>query len=572
MSKKRIFTAIIAVVLTMLCIGMISANAQKAVGATFSETDYYKAHLALDNLPSTYEAFISFPENTNPGTVGGVIFGNYKNNSTAGFSFEISTKGNPRLFIIDDNKKQYDFTFGKVNVYTGKTLHLAITKDSSKDEIICYVDGVAVQTLKAASPASITINSPTILGGDYRTGNTNYFKGTISKFAIYYNVRTPDQIKVDSMGKYGTNKLAGVYEVEQGKKLLESIEFSLIRFVHSEPWVEKEPAKNYAYSFAVVGDTQILTMSYQSDFVKLYDWIKNNAESKKIKYVFGLGDITNNDTAGEWQTAKKFMTGLNGVVPYSFVRGNHDSVDQYNRYFSYSEFSSTIDGSYDESMLNTYTNFEVGDVKYMIMCLDYLPSVKVLQWADKVAEENPDRNIIVTTHAYLYDNNAKNNDMWDSFVKKHENICMVISGHDPTDLIISRKAMGSKGNTVTEFLVDPQNVDRYTNGMGLVAMLYFSEDGRQVQIEYICVTNDKYYLAENQYTTTVDMLKTADDDVSKETEDSAETKAPETTLTDVTVVPGKNNNLVIYILIAVGTIAVAAAVSAVILSKDKKKK
>lgn len=568
MSKKRLYLILIAVISAILCLGIISANAEENEGVTFSETDYYKAHLALSSLPSTYEAFISFPENIAQSTVGGVIIGNYKNTSTAGFSFEIASKGNPRLFIIDDAKKQYDFTFGKVNVYTGKPLHLAITKDTAKGEVTCYVDGEAVQTLKLSSPKDITMSNPVMLGGDYRNGNTNYFKGSVSKFAMYYTVRTPDQIKVDAMGKYGTNNIVGFYEVSKEKKILESAIYSSVRFIHSKPWAEKEPAKDYAYSFAVVGDTQILTMTYPSLYKDLYNWIKENAEAKKIKYVFGLGDITNNSTAGEWQLAKKFMTSLNGIVPYSFVRGNHDTVEMFNRYFPYSEFGSTVDGSFDGTMLNTYKNFEVGKVKYMIMCLDMEPSNDVLQWADRIAEENPDRNIIVTTHGYLYQNRVITTNIWPKFAKKHKNICMIIAGHDPCDLIVNHRSVGDNGNTVTELLIDPQNGDRYVDGgLGMVAMLYFSEDGTQMEIEYISTKNNKYYLEENQYKMTVNMLKTKSEET---TAPKVETKAPET---DNTVNIPENTPSQSYIIwVAVGVAAGAIAVTAITVLKNKNKK
>ena len=37
---------------------------------------------------------------------------------------------------------------------------------------------------------------------------------------------------------------------------------------------EKEAAKDYAYSFAVVGDTQMLNQYYQNQMVGLYNWIE----------------------------------------------------------------------------------------------------------------------------------------------------------------------------------------------------------------------------------------------------------------------------------------------------------
>jgi hypothetical protein len=105
-------------------------------------------------------------------------------------------------------------------------------------------------------------------------------------------------------------------------------------------------ACDYVYSFAVVGDTQYMTKydgAYQRGHLKyVYDWLIANAEKKIIQYVFGLGDITDtyNKTSGdfltanEWAVAYEQISRLNGVIPYSIVRGNHDNEKYMNQYFA----------------------------------------------------------------------------------------------------------------------------------------------------------------------------------------------------------------------------------------------
>jgi len=77
-------------------------------------------------------------------------------------------------------------------------------------------------------------------------------------------------------------------------------------------WIDisdKEPVKDYAYAFVVVGDTQVLCYRDSikgTDYMsQIYDWIIENKEEKKIEYVFGLGDITDNSTVKEWEIAKE---------------------------------------------------------------------------------------------------------------------------------------------------------------------------------------------------------------------------------------------------------------------------
>ena len=100
---------------------------------------------------------------------------------------------------------------------------------------------------------------------------------------------------------------------------------------------------------------------------------------------------------------------------------------------------------------------------------------------------------------------------------------MVISGHDPYDEIVVSQVQGEKGNTVTQMLVDPQTTDANNGGLGLVAMLYFSEDGKNVDVRYYSTIKKKFYQSINQFSLTLDVV--GDDTVETE---AVETEAVET--------------------------------------------
>ena len=293
-------------------------------------------------------------------------------------------------------------------------------------------------------------------------------------------------------------------------------------------WAANPPEiEEYEYSFAVVGDTQILVRDTPEKFEDLYDWIINNVESKKIEYVIGLGDITDQDTNREWGKAREQILRLNDVVPYTIVRGNHDSKSKYKNYFKYSEFGSvTSDGSFDDTMLNTYKKFEIGGNKYMLLNLDVgmdykqADADKVLEWANQLVAENADYNVIITTHIYLdgkgelvkQSENPERygfyggEEIWDKLVRKHANICMVLSGHVDADHIGFSQKKGDNGNTVTQFMIDPQGVDGELGGIGMVAMFYFSNHGRQLDIRYYSTAYDKYFSPKSQISCKLDLL------------------------------------------------------------------
>ncbi len=283
---------------------------------------------------------------------------------------------------------------------------------------------------------------------------------------------------------------------------------------------------DYAYSFAIVGDTQThvekdtitgndASSSNDTAYTRnLYKWIVDNKDQKKIKWVFGLGDITENrnyTVAGsdemEWLLAKSAIRQMDRAgIPYSLIPGNHDNISQFNEYFGQTFYTSRITGYYDQSSIaNHYINFEVAGTKYMVLCLEFGPTDQVLDWANEVVAAHPGRRVIVTTHFYLEkdgslaDENSshapnpngvisnaypRNNGdmMWDKFVSKHRNIIMVLSGHLTNRDVSFSQRKGVNGNTVSQFLIDPQDSNF---SEGFICMLYFSADGKKASVEWI---------------------------------------------------------------------------------------
>ena len=281
---------------------------------------------------------------------------------------------------------------------------------------------------------------------------------------------------------------------------------------------------DYAYSFVAIGDIQIVTQKHPEELHNIYDYIIENKESKNIQFVFGLGDITNAGAKPEWELASQQNHRLDGVVPYSFVRGNHDDIVGYNHYFNYDDYKDVIGGSFNETMENTYQILHVGDVKYLIFALDFGPSDAVIEWAGKIINIFSDHNVIITTHGYLNSDgkyldkssdiaptNAggynNGDDLWEKLVSKHPNITMVLSGHIDTDYVYRKTNTGVHGNEVQEFLINPQGLDATIGPTGLIAILYFSSDGKNVDVEYYSTVRKQYYKQENIYSFTMNSIE-----------------------------------------------------------------
>lgn len=498
--------------------------------------DPYALAKSFDKAIKTFEATVYFPKNFVSTERGGVIIGNYNSNIDC-VNFEIYSDGSPRVYIHKSGTT-YNFVFDKANVYTGEWVHIAVVRETSS-KMSCYINGELVQSITKSAPDLVNTDAH-VLGGDLRSGNAQYFKGRIKNVALYDDARTADEIKAD-MTAAGKDGLICSYELD-GLSAPTSVSDKSGNGYDAKLkmsyFTEKAPLEEYAYSFAVVGDTQILAESYPEKYTALYDWILGNVESKKIKFVLGLGDITNSSTAAEWELAKQNIHRMDGVVPYSLVRGNHDTESTMMKYFPIADYKEKLGGVYNsKNIFNSWQELIVGEIKYLIFTLDYGAQDAVLNWASEIIAAHPEHNVIITTHAYLFRDGTtldagdvvppsnkgaqyNNGDhIWDKLIKKHENIVLVLSGHDPCDTVVYAQDKGANGNVVTQFLIDPQGVDKAQGGVGLVTMFYFSADGKTMQVETYSTDKKAYFLEENQFTVTLDLVG----------DKQEETTAPETT-------------------------------------------
>ena len=514
-----------------------NANLQY-VGMSFSANETYETAKNFSQIPKTVEAWIHFPKDTDSALRGGVILGNYEGSNAGRFNVEISTKGVPRLYFVNASGEVTNLYFSEVNVYTGNWLHLAITYNKSKSQAHCYVNGSLKQTI-TCSAGDYAMTAPMVVGADLRGGNAQYFKGQIRSVALYKDVRTAEEVASD-MNKLGQGDPLAYWNMISYADSYTDLSGQGYHLNRNAYWIkEKEAVTGYDYTFAVIGDTQKVTYyDYQNGtkhLNKIYSWILSQKEEQNIQYVMGLGDITEKGTIdAEWDLALEAIGQLNGHIPYSLVRGNHDNSAKMNSYLkdlSKTPYSTTYEGSYDSTVNNTWRTITAGsnNIPYLIFTLDYGPTDKILEWAGKIIEEHPKHNVIITTHAYMYrdgttldsgdvcppsKSNASYNNgdqVWEKFVRKYENIVLVLSGHDPCSQIVYRQDVGDHGNIITQMLIDPQGVDTSTL-TGAVALFHFSADGRQVEVEYYATIQERYFMSSNQFTMTIDGVEPIKDE------------------------------------------------------------
>lgn len=248
-------------------------------------------------------------------------------------------------------------------------------------------------------------------------------------------------------------------------------------------------------TLVLLPDTQMYSERYPDIFHAQTAWIAKRADS--IDFVLHQGDITNQNTAEQWEVASAAMQRMDGAVPYTFCMGNHDigtqgsadirNTDLFNEWFPYSQYSHRPEfGGAMESgkMDNTWWRFRAGAIDWLVLSLEFGPRNRVLDWAAGIIEAHPDHKIIINTHAYMYSDDTRMstqrehqwlpqnyglgsgtgdeavNDgeaIWEKLVSQYPNVLLVFSGHVLNDGVGTLASEGKNGNPVYQMLANYQS-------------------------------------------------------------------------------------------------------------------
>ena len=277
-----------------------------------------------------------------------------------------------------------------------------------------------------------------------------------------------------------------------------------------------QPEREPFFTVVLLPDTQYYTQSDRQaeTYYAQTQYIARHKEDLNVKFVIHLGDITENNILEQWKIAQKAQHILDTAkVPYSMVPGNHDyphgghggdrNTDLFNQHFGPDHFKNKpwYQGHFGNRNDNNYSFFESGDLKFLVMSLEFAPTNQALHWANEIIRENPERRVIIATHCYLTHDGKYNNcpmgydiegnsgeEMWRKLVRRHSNIFLVVSGHvsdsERTD------SLGVFGNTVYQVLTDFQgepDENGDPNGMGWLRTLTFFPGKNKIESKVFSV-------------------------------------------------------------------------------------
>lgn len=556
---RKIFTVILSVLIVALCgFAVVSDSAKEAVEPTaitpiadekYSVTsDFaYRLEKAFDGSPDSMEAWLKFNAKTT-----GTIMTNYYNPNVKHMGdvyWEVVSKGKIAVYW----NSGFYHTFENDDIRDGDWHHVAVVRDAAKATFFLYIDGELADSVVSDQVNAVS-TFPYNIGAGYENWGAakKPLRADIRQVTVYSGAISQERVKQDmensSINTNDTNAtllgnwyLGETWTKREVEDSSENENSALL--VSYEKWVDVYDTGYYDYAIIGFPDIQAMTSKNltgnRPKLTKLTTWIAENTEKMKFKFAFSVGDLadTNNDV-GEYETASKGLSVLDGKLPYSFVQGNHDydngcsssrASSLFNKYFPYNKFKDhpNFGGAYAQgSMSNTYWLYDLEDAKYLVINLEFGARMSVIRWAGRLCEMYPDHRVIIVTHSYLYldgsipEEGGKSDpssygfakqtdvscaqDLYNCLIRRYSNVFMVFSGHNGADDIVSRTDIGEHGNTIRTFMIDLQFSRDRSAGTGLgndsVLIMKFNEVTKMASFYYYSVEMDACWNHQNQFT------------------------------------------------------------------------
>lgn len=277
------------------------------------------------------------------------------------------------------------------------------------------------------------------------------------------------------------------------------------------------------YSLVYVPDICNLTTSDNAEtWNTMAQWIADNVEAANIQHVVMSGNNTKDNSETSYNYAKDGIQKFSNKVSWSTTVGYYDAeyagnntsrnTSEYSQFVNEtlikdSAAKNTYGGCYVDSenekhTENAYYRFDVNGVKWMILQLEYKPSDNVISWAEGILKEYPLDNVILSTpefiNGYKYEtagNNLKN-------LTKNTNVKLVLCSHadNGTGAVVQ-----SEANNVPVLMMNAAGLDAGDNAyytdraLGMIGILRFSADGKNVALQYYSPSEGKSFTPDDPW-------------------------------------------------------------------------
>jgi hypothetical protein len=288
----------------------------------------------------------------------------------------------------------------------------------------------------------------------------------------------------------------------------------LVACAHARP-PDPPPRDDPPWTLIVLPDTQQYTYLYPEIWYAQTDWIAAHAAEHNVRFIAHVGDVTEWNTAAEWDVASRGLADLHDVAPLVLVPGNHDydvmrpRASGLTTYWPVEDFMAwpTYGGLFEADRTdNTFQTFEVNGEPWLVLGLEWGPRAAVLAWAAAVLDDHPAHRAIIVTHAYLYLDNRRydwarrgdaqrfnphsyvgtawpdvtdGEEIWQTVIAPRDNVELVVSGHVPDEGVGRQSSMAAGGHVVHEVMADFQSGPM--GGNGYLRLMTFHNDRIEVR-------------------------------------------------------------------------------------------
>ena len=278
-------------------------------------------------------------------------------------------------------------------------------------------------------------------------------------------------------------------------------------------WDGTNVPEDYDFCFAWETDTQYYAEEWQHHFTNINNWIVNNKDERKIKYVIHTGDIVDDvDMTYEWENADAAMGILDKAgMPYGVLGGNHDvaaglaDYENYYKYFGENRFVSqpTYGGTYQNNK-GHYDLISEGGQDFIIVYMSWNIYQDEIDWMNQVLSQYSDRKAILCFHTYtnVKQSNGTYLDYYGQLVnkyvvKKNPNVFAVLNGHyhgsSYETAMFDDDGDGRNDRTVYQICTDYQS--GFEGGNEYIKFLYFDLDNNKIYMNSYspCMDDFNYY-------------------------------------------------------------------------------
>ena len=402
-------------------------------------------------------------------------------------------------------------------------LYLTLQKDGSEAEAVFYkaekvnTNNITTNTTSGILPyIQYTINVGDVNSEDTILANwdgtASNSDNTHASTMYVLNVETGSWDKIASADKDGSIKDA-VFTAENHVKdgeatvivqctadsALPDLETSTDGAMNTNAaWDGTDVPEDYDFCFAWETDTQYYAEEWQYHFTNMNNWIVNNAEALKIKYVIHTGDIVDDvDMIYEWENADEAMGIFDKAgMAYGVLGGNHDTAagladyENYYTYFGEDRFESqpTYGGSYENNK-GHYDLISENGQDFIIVYMSWNIYQEEIDWMNEVLQKYSDRKAILCFHTYTNVKTSSDTllDYYGQLIQKYvvaknPNVFAVLNGHyhgsSYETAMFDDDGDGQNDRTVYQICTDYQS--GFEGGSEYIKFLYFDLDNNKI--------------------------------------------------------------------------------------------